>query len=70
MDGIISGKQTNDNGHARGNRGEWSPAEAHERAMSLPIEEVVKELVDLLELREEDEAAQSLPERLRRRRAI
>jgi hypothetical protein len=32
----------------RGKRGEFSPAEAHERAMSLPIEEVVKRLVDLL----------------------
>ena len=31
-------------------RGEWSANESHERAMSMPIEEVVKELVDLLGL--------------------
>jgi hypothetical protein len=31
-----------------GSRGEWSAGNAHERAMSLPIEEVVKELVSLL----------------------
>ena len=31
-----------------GSRGEWSAGNAHERAMSLPIEEGVKELVDLL----------------------
>jgi hypothetical protein len=36
--------------HARGDRGEWSAADAHERAMSLPIEDVVKELVALLGL--------------------
>ena len=34
----------------RGERGEWSAPEAHERAMSLPIEQVVKELVSLLGL--------------------
>lgn len=32
----------------RGTRGEWSAGEAHERAMSMPIEEVVKELTELL----------------------
>jgi hypothetical protein len=32
----------------RGKHGEWPAVEAHERAMSLPIEEVVKELVHLL----------------------
>lgn len=35
---------------SRGDRGEWSAPEAHERAMSLPIERVVKELVALLGL--------------------
>jgi hypothetical protein len=34
----------------RGERGEWSPPQAHERAMSLPIEDVVRELVALLGL--------------------
>lgn len=32
----------------RGKRGEWAPRLAHERAMSLSIEDVVKELVELL----------------------
>jgi len=32
----------------RGSRGELSAAQAHERAMSIPIEEVVKELTELL----------------------
>lgn len=36
--------------YTRGERGEWSAPEAHERAMSLPIEEVVKELIALLGL--------------------
>jgi hypothetical protein len=34
--------------HLRGKRGEWSAVESHERAMSTPIEEVVRELVELL----------------------
>jgi hypothetical protein len=37
-------------GFNRGGRGEWSAGEAHERAMSLPIAEVVRELVGLLGL--------------------
>jgi hypothetical protein len=37
-------------GYARGERGEWAAPNAHERAMSLPIEDVVKELVGLLGL--------------------
>lgn len=32
----------------RGSRGEWSAGEAHERAMSAPIEEIVRELAELL----------------------
>ena len=32
----------------RGNRGEWSDTDSHDRAMSIPISEVVRELVDLL----------------------
>ena len=32
----------------RGRRGEWSALDAHERAMSLPIEDVVRELVEVL----------------------
>jgi hypothetical protein len=36
--------------YVRGNRGEWSAGEAHERAMSLPISDVVRELVALLGL--------------------
>jgi hypothetical protein len=43
-------KTENGNRHARGDRGEWSAGEAHENAMSLPIEDVVKELVELLGL--------------------
>ena len=35
---------------SRGDRGEWSASQAHERAMSLPIEDVVAELVALLGL--------------------
>ena len=34
--------------HDRGKRGEMSAAESHERAMTLPIEVVVKELVAVL----------------------
>jgi hypothetical protein len=42
----------NENGsrHERGKRGEWSAGEAHENAMGLPIEDVVRELVALLGL--------------------
>jgi hypothetical protein len=36
--------------YLRGTRGEWSAGEAHQRAMSLPIEEVVKELIAILGL--------------------
>jgi hypothetical protein len=36
--------------YVRGRRGEWSAGEAHEKAMALPIEEVVRELVGLLGL--------------------
>ncbi|HTZ55349.1 MAG TPA: hypothetical protein VMB20_09845 [Candidatus Acidoferrum sp.] len=39
-----------ENDARRGDRGEWSAVDAHERAMSLPIEQVVKELVTLLGL--------------------
>jgi len=43
----VSARETVDQ-YLAGSRGEWSAGNAHERAMSLPIEEVVKELVDLL----------------------
>lgn len=36
------------NERERGKRGEFTANEAHERAMSLPVEQVVHELVDLL----------------------
>lgn len=36
------------NQHSRGTRGEMSAAQAHEQAMSLPIEAVVRQLVELL----------------------
>jgi hypothetical protein len=44
------GVNENGNRYLRGKRGEWSAGEAHENAMGLPIEDVVRELVSLLGL--------------------